>query len=119
MKLLEKGPGFKSGLADLPKHLNGSTISAGLISTVFGCTGPCLVTVAAASAAGARSSARPELASASAFPRRLRSSPCTIDYTILLIPLQRIYNFLLFHAIILSVLDVYGFIKHFYIIFWD
>ena len=52
MKLLEKGPGFKSGLADLPKHLNGSTISAGLISTVFGCTGPCLVTVAAASAAG-------------------------------------------------------------------
>ncbi len=52
MKILEKGPGFKSGLTDLPKHLNGSTISAGLISTVFGCTGPCLVTVAAASAAG-------------------------------------------------------------------
>lgn len=52
MKLLEKGPGFKSGLADLPKHLNGSTISSGLISTVFGCTGPCLVTVAAATAAG-------------------------------------------------------------------
>ena len=52
MKILEKGPGFKSGLADLPKYLNGSTISAGLISTVFGCTGPCLVTVAAASAAG-------------------------------------------------------------------
>ena len=52
MKLFEKGPGFQSGLADLPKHLNGSTISAGLISTVFGCTGPCLVTVAAANAAG-------------------------------------------------------------------
>lgn len=52
MKLLEKGPGFKSGFADLPKYLNGSTISAGLISTVFGCTGPCLVTVAAATAAG-------------------------------------------------------------------
>ena len=52
MKLLEKGPGFQSGLADLPKHLNGSTISAGLISTVFGCTGPCLVTAAAAAAAG-------------------------------------------------------------------
>lgn len=52
MKIIEKGPGFKSGLADLPKYLNGSTISAGLISTVFGCTGPCLVTVAAATAAG-------------------------------------------------------------------
>ena len=52
MKLLEKGPGFQSGLTDLPKHLNGSTISAGLISTVFGCTGPCLVTAAAAAAAG-------------------------------------------------------------------
>ena len=52
MKLFEKGPGFQSGLADLPKYLNGSTISAGLISTVFGCTGPCLVTVAAANAAG-------------------------------------------------------------------
>ena len=52
MKWLEKGPGFQSGLADLPKYLNGSTISAGLISTDFGCTGPCLVTVAAANAAG-------------------------------------------------------------------
>lgn len=52
MKLLEKGPGFKSGFADLPKHMNGSTIGAGLISTIFGCTGPCLVTIAAANAAG-------------------------------------------------------------------
>ena len=34
-----------------------------------------------------------------------------------MIRLQRIYNFLLFHAIILSVLDVMGFIMHFYIIF--
>lgn len=52
MRLLEKGPGFKSGLTDLPKHLNGSTIASGLISTIFGCTGPCLVTIAAASTAG-------------------------------------------------------------------
>ena len=37
----------------------------------------------------------------------------------MLIPLQRIYNFLLFHAIILSTLDVY---MHLYAIlydFWD
>jgi len=52
MKLFEKGPGFKSGLADLPKHLNGSTIGSGLVSTIFGCTGPCLVTIAAANTAG-------------------------------------------------------------------
>lgn len=52
MKLLEKGPGFKSGFADLPKHMNSGTIGAGLISTIFGCTGPCLVTIAAANAAG-------------------------------------------------------------------
>lgn len=52
MKIFEKGPGFQSGLTDLPKHLNGSTISTGLISTVFGCTGSCLVTVAAANASG-------------------------------------------------------------------
>ena len=35
----------------------------------------------------------------------------------ILIRLQRIYNFLLFHAIILSVLDVNGLYLHFYIIF--
>ena len=52
MKLLEKGPGFKSGLADLPKHLNGQTIGSALVSTIFGCTGPCLVTIAAANTAG-------------------------------------------------------------------
>ncbi len=52
MQLFEKGPGFKSGLKDLPKHLNGNTISSGLVSTIFGCTGPCLVTIAAANTAG-------------------------------------------------------------------
>ena len=35
----------------------------------------------------------------------------------MLIRLQHIYNFLLFHAIILCVLDVYGLYIHFYIIF--
>ena len=34
-----------------------------------------------------------------------------------MIPLQRIYKFLLFHAIILPLLDVYGLILHIYIIF--
>ena len=34
-----------------------------------------------------------------------------------MIRLQRIYKFLLFRAIILPVLDVYGLILHFYIIF--
>lgn len=52
MKLFERGPGFKSGLHDLPGHLNGSTIAAGLISSVFGCTGPALVVISASSAAG-------------------------------------------------------------------
>lgn len=52
MSLLEKGPGFKSGWKDLPKYLNGKTIGAGIVSTIFGCTGPCLVVIAAAETAG-------------------------------------------------------------------
>lgn len=52
MQLFEKGPGFKSGIADLGKSLNGKTISSGLVSTIFGITGPCLVTIAAAQTAG-------------------------------------------------------------------
>lgn len=52
MKLFEKGPGFKSGLQDLPRHLNGSTIASGLISSIFGCTGPALVVISASSTAG-------------------------------------------------------------------
>lgn len=52
MRLFEKGPGFVSGLRDLPKHLNGNTLSSAIISTVFGCTGPCLVVIKAAQTAG-------------------------------------------------------------------
>ena len=37
----------------------------------------------------------------------------------MLIRLQRIYNFLLFHAIILSVLDVYGLYYAILYYFWD
>lgn len=50
--LFEKGPGFASGLKDLLKYTNGATLSSAIISTIFGCTGPCLVTIAAAQAAG-------------------------------------------------------------------
>jgi benzoate membrane transport protein len=52
MRLFEKGPGFKSGLRDLPKHLNGRTISSAIISTIFGCTGPCLIVIQASQTAG-------------------------------------------------------------------
>lgn len=50
--LVERGPGFHSGLSELPKNLNAKTITTGIISTVFGCTGPCLVTIDAATTAG-------------------------------------------------------------------
>lgn len=51
-KLIEKGPGFRSGLKDLRKNLNSKTISAGVVAAVFGCTGPALVTINASTAAG-------------------------------------------------------------------
>ena len=51
-RLFEKGPGFRSGARDLLKYTNGATLSSAIISTIFGCTGPCLVTIAAAQAAG-------------------------------------------------------------------
>ena len=45
----EKGPGFASGLRDLPKHLNAKTITAGVVAAVFGCTGPALIVLSASS----------------------------------------------------------------------
>ncbi|MGD9820002.1 MAG: benzoate/H(+) symporter BenE family transporter [Aminobacteriaceae bacterium] len=51
-KLLEEGPGFQSGIADFAKHLNSKTITAGLIAAIFGCSGPALVTISAATTAG-------------------------------------------------------------------
>ena len=51
-RLFEKGPGFRSGARDLLKYTNGATLSSAIISTIFGCTGPCLVTIAAAQSAG-------------------------------------------------------------------
>ncbi len=50
--LFEKGPGYRSGLKDLPHHLNQKTITAGIISTIFGCTGPALVVIDSATKAG-------------------------------------------------------------------
>lgn len=48
----EKGPGIKSGLSELLHYTNGATLSSAIISTIFGCTGPCLITITAAQAAG-------------------------------------------------------------------
>lgn len=51
-KIIENGPGFKSGLQDLKNHLNSKTITAGFVAAVFGCTGPALVTIKASTSAG-------------------------------------------------------------------
>jgi len=48
----EKGPGFKSGLKDLGKNINTKTITAGIIAAIFGCTGPALVVINAATEVG-------------------------------------------------------------------
>lgn len=50
--LLERGPGFRSGLRDLPGNLNTATIGAGLIAAIFGCTGPALIVINGANEAG-------------------------------------------------------------------
>ncbi|MGD9570244.1 MAG: benzoate/H(+) symporter BenE family transporter, partial [Sedimentibacter sp.] len=50
--IIEKGPGFSSGLKDLKKNLNTKTITAGFVAAVFGCTGPALVVINASAAAG-------------------------------------------------------------------
>lgn len=47
-QLIEKGPGFASGLSDLGKYLGGHTITAGTVAAVFGCTGPALIILNAA-----------------------------------------------------------------------
>lgn len=51
-RLIERGPGFASGLRDLPKHLNIATVGAGLVAAVFGCTGPALIIINGAREAG-------------------------------------------------------------------
>lgn len=51
-KAIEPGPGIKSGLRDFGKSLNSRTWAAAIIATVFGCTGPILVCLAAGQNAG-------------------------------------------------------------------
>ena len=52
MNLIEKGPGILAGLRDLPRNLNASTISSGLVAAIFGCTGPAMVVIGAATTVG-------------------------------------------------------------------
>jgi benzoate membrane transport protein len=52
MTFFEKGPGFKSGFSDLRRYTTSKSITAGFIAAVFGCTGPALVTISAATNAG-------------------------------------------------------------------
>ncbi|MDR3539522.1 MAG: benzoate/H(+) symporter BenE family transporter [Desulfosporosinus sp.] len=44
----EHGPGLASGLRDLPRYLNVNTVTTGLVAAVFGCTGPALIVLNAA-----------------------------------------------------------------------
>lgn len=51
-RIIEKGPGFASGLKDLKGNLNTKTITAGFVAAVFGCTGPALVVINASTGIG-------------------------------------------------------------------
>lgn len=52
LNVIEPAPGIRKGLAELPGYLNAETVSAGLIATIFGITGPPLIIMNAAMAAG-------------------------------------------------------------------
>ena len=45
-------PGIKEGLKDYPKSLNPKTITAGVVAAIFGCTGPALLVINAATEGG-------------------------------------------------------------------
>lgn len=51
-RLIERGPGFAGGVRELPRHLNPATVGAGVVAAIFGCTGPALIVIDGASAAG-------------------------------------------------------------------
>ncbi|MEU3275403.1 benzoate/H(+) symporter BenE family transporter [Saccharomonospora sp. NPDC006951] len=51
-RVIERGPGYRSGLRDLPRNLNVSTIGAAVVAAVFGCTGPALIIINGAEKAG-------------------------------------------------------------------
>lgn len=52
MNLIEKGPGYASGLRDFGKFFNSGTLGAGIIAAIMGCTGPALLIISTAQAAG-------------------------------------------------------------------
>jgi benzoate membrane transport protein len=51
-RLIERGPGFAASLRELPRRLNPSTIGAGVVAAIFGCTGPALIIINGANEAG-------------------------------------------------------------------
>lgn len=51
-RLIQGGPGFASGLPDLPGHLNAATIGAALVAVIFGCTVSALIVIDGAQEAG-------------------------------------------------------------------
>lgn len=44
----EKGPGFAEGIKDLKNKLNANTVTAAVVATIFGCSGPALIIMNAA-----------------------------------------------------------------------
>src|SRR3954463_12480109 len=43
---------FRASFKDLRQNLNVSTVSAGLVAAIFGCTGPALIIIGAATSGG-------------------------------------------------------------------
>ncbi|MDR2946456.1 MAG: benzoate/H(+) symporter BenE family transporter, partial [Candidatus Adiutrix sp.] len=50
--VIEPGPGVASGLKDLKSHTSVGTISAGIVAAIFGCSGPALLVMKAATDGG-------------------------------------------------------------------
>lgn len=50
--LIEPGPGFRSGLRELPARTNVATVGAALVAALFGCTGPALIIINGGTEAG-------------------------------------------------------------------
>ncbi len=50
--IVEPAPGVASGLVDFPKKININVLSAAIIATIFGCTGPALLVMKAAADGG-------------------------------------------------------------------
>jgi len=57
MNLIEKGPGYASGLRDFGKYLTPGTVGAGIIAAIMGCTGPALMIITTGQDAGLESAA--------------------------------------------------------------